>query len=223
MAQRPADAVTDHATPPAVSSGDDEDMGDEDVAAVGRIFRDVTASFGIDGGPVFERLAAGQNIAQALSVSPAVVEALYARAHGWFSLGRVDRALTLFRALCLLDERNADYWVGYGVCLRMAQLPDGAAQSEKARQLDSARKAFEAAALLRPEWAIPHFHALELFLFLRRWDEARACLAAYEARMTPDIPPSIAQEVQRLRAILEARQEAASVAEGPSGRSGAPA
>ncbi|MGV6872539.1 hypothetical protein ACUSIJ_07580 [Pseudochelatococcus sp. B33] len=210
MAQRPPAAVTEH-DPPLAAPGDDEDM-----AAVRRIFRDVTAAFGIDGAPVFERLAAGQSVAQALSVSPAVVDVLYARAHGWSSLGRVDRAQTLFRALCLLDERNADYWVGYGVCLRMAPLPDSASRSERARQYDSARKAFEAAALLRPDWAIPHFHALELSLFLRRWDQARACLVAYEERMTPEIPLSIVQEAQRLRAILETRQAAASPAPGVS-------
>lgn len=203
MAQRPAGAVTDRHAPVVTSPGID---GDE-MAAVNRIFSDVTAAFGIDGGPVFDRLSSGQDVAQALSVPPAVIGVLYARAHGWMSLGRIDRARTLFRALCLLDGRNADYWVGYGACLRMAQpSADVSPQPDGARQYDNAAKAFEIAALLRPDWAVPHFHALELSLYLRRWDRARASLAAYQARLTPDIPPSVAQEAQRLRKVLETRR-----------------
>lgn len=200
MAQRLQGVAGAGRATPAVSLGVD----DEDVATVGRIFRDITARFGIDGAAVFDRLAAGQNVAQALSMPPAVVEVMYARAHGWFSQGRVDRALTLFRALCLLDERNADYWVGYGVCLRLA--PGDGADGE--RQLDSASKAFEMAALLRPDWAVPYFHALELSLFRQRREQAAACLAAYEERATPDLPQAIVQEVHRLRIALESRQEA---------------
>lgn len=191
--QHPANAVLDRDTPPATSSGAD------DAAAVGRIFRDVTAAFGIDGAPVFERLSAGESLADALSLPPPVADAMYARAHGWFSSGRIDRALTLFRALCLLDEKNADYWVGYGVCLRMT------APAEDAAQLDTAWRALEVAALLRPEWPIPHFHAFDLSLFQQRWERARLCLAAYEERATPDVPSAIVQEAQRLRTILEAR------------------
>ncbi len=193
MAPRPESADKQGDALLARSQGIDDDG----MATVARIFRDVTAAFGINGAPVFDRLASGQSLAQALSVSPAVADVMYARAHSWFSLGRVDRAQTLFRALCLLDERNADYWIGYGVCLRMAQ------------QSDSAWKAFEIAAILRPDWAVPHFHALELSLSLRQWDRARDCLAAYDKTVTPEIPMSIVQEAQRLRGMLDVRQAVA--------------
>lgn len=183
MALRPDDVTLAHATARLGVGGDD-------LAALGETFCQAMAALGIDGAPVFEHLAAGRDIGQALSVSSEVIDALYARAHGWFALGRAGRALTLFRALCLLDAGNADYWVGYGVCLRLTQQPE------------HARRAFTAAARLRPAWAVPHFHALELAIAVKRPDEARVSLAAYEERASRETPPAIVQEARRLRAFL---------------------
>lgn len=203
MTRRPDDTV-----PPVAASaeagvsgaaGIAGNLGDEDVAVAGDIFRQVTATFGIDGAPVFERLLSGQSIGEALSVAPAVIDALYARAYAWFSHGRTDRALVLFRALCVLDGSQADYWVGYGVCLRATQRPDSEVDGP-------ARQAFDIAARLRPDWAIPHFHALELAVAGQDWDRARTCLSAYEERATADIAPTIVQEARRLRAVVDMRQ-----------------
>lgn len=166
-------------------------LSDGDVGILGRLFGDLTASLGIDGEPIFERLAQGQSIGQALAMPPGTVERVYARAHAWFALGRIERAEPLFRALCLLSEEDADFWVGYGVCLRMTGQPA------------KARQAFEAAANLRPDWALPHFHALELAVLQRHWPQALAALAAYDARAGADIPPPVAAEAARLRLALE--------------------
>ncbi|MGI6246730.1 MAG: hypothetical protein ACOYJQ_13300 [Pseudochelatococcus sp.] len=212
MAQRPAGVVSaaddpevrrQGGSPPGRSLG----IGSEEEAVVGAAFRDMMAALGINGAPVFERLAAGQNLAQALSVPAGVVEALYARAHNWFSQGRIDRAEPLFRALCLLESRSADYWVGYGVCLRMKGQPE------------NALRAFEAAAMLRPEWEIPHFHALELTVALKQWAQAGLCLAAYDARASAQTPPAIIRDAKRLRMALEARQAAQPPASAPTPRS----
>lgn len=158
-------------------------------------FNDITAAFGIDGVSIFKRLASGQSIRQALSIPPEVVEAIYTRAHSWFSLARFDRALTLFKALCVLDGDSADYWVGYGVCLRIL------------RQPANAQRAFDNAALLRPEWEIPHFHALELAVSERWWQQAGICLAAFEARQNESTPATIAHEANRMRIAIETQRE----------------
>lgn len=171
-----------------------------EVALLGRLFRELTASMGIDGAPVFDRLRRGQSIGQALAVPDDVVERVYARAHRWFALGQVDRAATLFRALCLLREEDADFWLGYGVCMRLADEPEKAA------------RAFESAANLRPDWALPWCHALELALHGRQWSLARTALSAYDARVGDGVPAGIAAEVARLRLAL-----AHGLAEDPAG------
>lgn len=171
-------------------------LDDKEVSLLGQLFSEATAQYGINGTRVFSQLTAGANLGQALALSPDIVELIYARAYGWFAQSRADRAEPLFRALCLLDDRCADYWIGYGACLRINNQPETAA------------KAFKAAAALRPEWAIPHFHALELAVSRKDWDEARNHLTAYEARANTDTPPDIVAEVGKLRLALQIRQEA---------------
>lgn len=165
-------------------------LSDQDVSLIGRLFNEVTASLGINGEPVFNRLIEGASIGQALAIPDKVVEQIYTRAHSWFSLGRIDRAEPLFRALCLLRDEDADFWVGYGVCLRMTG------------QYPRAQKAFDSAARLRPDWAVPHFHSLELALHQENWDQAQASLEAYDAKASPELDNRIKHEVERLRIAL---------------------
>ncbi|MFT0891579.1 hypothetical protein [Pseudochelatococcus sp. G4_1912] len=166
-------------------------LNDDEVALMGNLFKDVTGSLGIDGAPVFDRLVQGQSLGQALAIPDAVVESIYARAHSWFSLGRIDRAEPLFRALCFLKDEDADFWIGYGVCLRMTH------QSSRALQ------AFESAARLRPDWAVPYFHILELALHQKQWEQGRIALRAYDERATAEIDSRIVHEVERLRVAVE--------------------
>lgn len=163
----------------------------DEVALFGKLFGELAASLGIDGGPIFDRLAAGSSIGQALAVPDDAIERIYGRAHRLFTLGKLDRATALFRALCLLREEDADFWVGYGVCLRLTD------------QLARAQQAFESGANLRPDWAVPHFHLLELALHRRQWPQARAALAAYDARAGTGLAPEIVAESARLRVVLD--------------------
>lgn len=165
----------------------------QEVTVLGEIFTETTRTMGIDGGPIFEKLKAGESLGRALGLPPGVRNLLYARAHRWFTFGRADRAEPLFRALCIMDERNADHWVGYGVCLRLRQNPAHAAI------------AFATAARLRPDWAVPHFHALELALHSGQWAQAKAHLDRYDACDQTGIADAIKSEVQRLRAAVALR------------------
>jgi hypothetical protein len=169
-------------------------LNEEEVVALGKVFTEAARAMGIDGGPIFERLKEGKTLGEALAMPKGVGELLYHRAHRWFSFGRVDKAEPLFRALCILDGSKADHWVGHGVCLRLGG------------DLDQAELAFETAARLRAEWAVPHFHALELAVHRQNWAAAADRLARFDQYVTPDIAPAIKAEVERLRAAIALRQ-----------------
>lgn len=150
----------------------------------------------IDGVALLQRLAAVHSFGQALGFRPGAIDFLYARAHQWFLVGRADRAEPLFRALCLLDDRVADFWVGFGVCLRLR----GA--------LEHALEAFETASRLRPTWAIPYFHMLELLVRREAWALAATQLAAFEANIDDTVAPELIVEAARYKTALELRNSA---------------
>jgi hypothetical protein len=104
----------------------------------------------------------------------------------------------LFRALCILNERNANHWVGYGVCLRLRG------------HLNEAALAFEAAARLKPDWAVPHFHALELAVHRQNWDTATQHLARYDERVSDEVAEAVRAEAERLRSAVALRTAGAS-------------
>lgn len=181
------ESTSEAASPIANSLG----LNSGDIDLMDSLFCELMAALGIDGSPIFQRLRLGQSIGQALAIPETVIERIYARAHRWFAHGKVDKATALFRALCLLRDEDADFWLGYGVCLRVE------------RQLHKAEKAFESAASLKPDWALPYFHMLELALHQKQWAQARAALLAYDARSDQQIPPEITSEIARLRVALE--------------------
>src|SRR5262249_2743630 len=136
----------------------------------------------------------GESLGRALALPKGLGDLLYARAYRWFSVGRADRAEPLFRALCILDEGTPDYWVGYGVCLRVRG------------NLEQAALAFETAARMRPDWAVPHFHATELAVHQDRLAAAEQSLASYDRLATDDLPEAIRSEIVRLRSAIALRR-----------------
>ncbi len=157
--------------------------------ALGRLFEETMRALGLDGARVFARLDAGQTLREALDLPPGTVDLLYARAHQWFSVGRTDKALALFRTLCALAP-DADHWVGYGVCL-------GLTGAER-----EAAAAFEAAAQLRPDWAVPHFHLTGLALRVGAVEAAAQAMARFDATLDDGVPDDIRAEQERLRVAL---------------------
>lgn len=153
---------------------------------------------GVEAKGFFERLRAGESLGAALGIPPEILEVVYARAHRWFSVGKPDRAEPLFRALCIADGRVADYWVGLGVCLRMR------------KDWDSASLAFTVASSLRPDWAVPVFHACELALASgdipaagRQMKRLEALLSAERAQVA--LPEAMLAETRRMARALRLR------------------
>lgn len=165
-----------------------------EAAVLGKLFGAATAALGIEGGPIFERLSKGETLGRALALPAGTDEVLYARAHRWFAAGRPERAEPLFQALCLLDGTSADYWIGYGVCLKLR----GA--------FAEAAMAFEIAGRLRPNWAMPDFHTLEIALRTGDFTAATEHLKNFDAHAgAGDIPDAVRAEVSRWRVALEMR------------------
>jgi tetratricopeptide (TPR) repeat protein len=146
---------------------------------------------GIGGDQFLARLGQGDDLGAALGLPADLTEFLYARAHRWFTVDRADRAEPLFRALCVLDGQIADYWIGLGICLRLRD------------SLDAAALAFGTAARLRPQWAVPAFHAAELAIRNGDYGGAAGHLARFRQTADHDIPERMSAEAARMAAALE--------------------
>lgn len=151
---------------------------------------------GVDASRLFDRLRQGQSLGVALGLPRDVTELIYARAHRWFVAGRPDRAEPLFRALCAADGGTADYWVGLGVCLRLRGDYAGASL------------AFSMATDLRPDWAVPAFHAAELALQRRDRISAEAELRRFRRLSDAATPERMKDEISRMEQALSAQKQA---------------
>lgn len=159
-------------------------------------FSDVLAPLGFEGKTVFNHLIKGQSLAQALELPKGTADLLYARAHQWASTGHFDKATLIFRALCILEGTVPDYWVGYAICLLK--------QNDKAQ----AEQALLTAAQIKPSWALPYYYLLDLYLHHQKLERAEAALAAFDARLGPDIPAEIRAQAERFRLAISIRQQA---------------
>lgn len=134
-------------------------------------------------------------LAEGLGLPTGASEVLYARATQWFGVGRPERAEPLFRILCLIEGGSADFWVGHGVCLHLTD------------RVEAARLAFETAARLRPDWALPHVHLAAVALRDRRRDQARRALERFRALADDSVPDAMHGEARRLSAMIDADAE----------------
>jgi tetratricopeptide (TPR) repeat protein len=164
-----------------------------DLPVVEEAFVAVMSSGGVDGRAIFQRLQEGKTLAAALSIPPGAVPLLYSRAHSWFLVGRFDKAEALFRGLCIIADDVADHWVGLGICLKMQN------------RFEEAEKVLAKGAERRPTWPVPYFHLAEIYMRRGNWRQARAALAAFDARREGDAPECMRAECERYHAALAAR------------------
>lgn len=166
----------------------------QEAETLSTLFEEALAGTGLEAGKILNSVGAGKGLAEALALPAGTSDLLYARAHQWFNIGRFDKAESLFLALCILYGEIADHWVGYGICQKINGKPQ------------VAELAFETASHLRPDWAIPHFHRLDLTI--RQGDFARAAqvLAAFDERANETVPQPILDEVTRFRTALLLRE-----------------
>jgi tetratricopeptide (TPR) repeat protein len=168
-------------------------VDDNELGLLELLFVEATAEKGVSGHKIFARLRKGAAFGQALDISKAAVETLYSRAYRWSALGRHDKAEAIFRTLCIIDGKSEDFWTGLGICLRARSA------------WDEALAAFATASDQRPQWAVPHFHALELCIRRADWTRAATELAAFDRKADGETHPALTAEAERYRKVLALR------------------
>jgi tetratricopeptide (TPR) repeat protein len=166
------------------------EIDDAELGLLEDYFIEAAAAKGASGRKIFARLRRGAAFGQALEIPKAAVEILYSRAHRWSTLGRHEKAEPIFRALCIVDGESADFWTGLGICLRARSA------------WDEALAAFATASGQKPQWAVPHFHALELCIRRGAWTRAATELAAFEQKADSETHPVLAAEAGRYKKAL---------------------
>jgi tetratricopeptide (TPR) repeat protein len=186
-----ATANVNQEKPPVSSLAESLGVEDDDLDLLEDFFIQATAPKSLPGGKIFTALKKGASFGKALGISNDMVEFLYARAHRWVAVARYERAEPIFRTLCIVDANAADFWVGLGICL----------QARSA--WDEALAAFVAASEKKPQWEIPHFHALDLCIRRKDWVKATAELAAFEKKADKETHSAIVAEVNKYKKVLQ--------------------
>ena len=169
------------------------DLAEDEVDQLEEFFVEATATQGALGRKIFARLRQGASLGEALDVSEDMLEFLYARAYRWLVVAKHQNAEPLFRVLCMLDAESADFWIGLGLCL-------------KARAAwDEALTAFRLASQGRPQWAVPHFHALEVCVRHKKWSKAATELALFDSKADAATPAGLTAEMAKFRKVLRVR------------------
>lgn len=142
---------------------------------------------------VFDRMAAGQTLREALDLPEGIAAAIYALAYARFNAGDLDRALPLFRALVLLDPRGRDHWLGLGLCLRGTG------------QMAEARPAFATALALAPDDPVILFHCTELACHTDDWAGAKANMTRFAALPNTTAWRRLLPEMRKLATAIDLR------------------
>ena len=90
---------------------------------------ELAAEKGIDRETVdamYKAFKGGATISDVLNISREAMESAYAYAYRTYTAGDYNNAETLFRGLCLYDNRDYRYWMGLAACLQARQAWDNA-------------------------------------------------------------------------------------------------
>lgn len=148
---------------------------------------------GRDYADLFQKVAEGQTLLEALGLPPATVDILYAQAFSRFEARRLTEALHLFQTLTLLAPKVKDHWLGLGICLRVVE-------EDQAAQI-----VFETAAALAPGCPAVLFHRIELACHQQDWNAAQRLITQFEGLEDSSERQRMAPEVQRLATLVRSR------------------
>lgn len=91
----------------------------------------------------------------ALGLSDAVVEGIYAQAYRLYNTGKYAEATHLFRMLVMLNATEAKYILGLAACFHML------------KEYQNAVQTYSMCAMLDPENPIPHYHASDCYVQMK--------------------------------------------------------
>lgn len=122
---------------------------------------------------------------------------IHALALTLYRKGDLEEAKPIFQRLVSLKPFEADYWQGLAFC---AQAEEG---------YEEAIKAWTAAALLRDESPLPHFHLVECYLALGKEEDGSKAYAACQKRLS-EKDFALKEKLETLSApfTVEAQKEA---------------
>lgn len=104
------------------------------------------------GGLSDKMLKGGMLPKDALGLSDALVEGIYAQAYRLYNTGKYSESIHLFRMLVMLNSTESKYILGLAACFHML------------KEYQNAVQVYSMCAMLDPENPIPHYHASDCYV-----------------------------------------------------------
>jgi len=173
-------------------------LSEDEIACARSVFIEFMKDYSIDAGAIFDSIARGHSLAEALALPDGTCDFLYASAYRWLSIGNYNKAEPLFRILCLISGGESDYWIGYALCLREHRIWDGVEQC------------LSIAESISPERAVSHFYRVESLILQEKWEEAKSAFETFEKHINSNSPggglsKAMLYEAERMRTALSMR------------------
>jgi len=91
----------------------------------------------------------------ALGLSDAIIEGIYAQAYQLYNTGKYTEASHLFRMLVMLNTTEVKYILGLAACLHML------------KEYQNAVQTYAMCAILDPENSVPHYHSSDCYVQMK--------------------------------------------------------
>jgi hypothetical protein len=153
-----------------------------------------SALSGLPGEAIFSGLMEGKPVHETLGLNDQAIETLYGLAYQHLSAGHLQKAERLFGVLTLLKPTVRHYWLGLAMVARASKKPnmmmDALAIVEK----------------LSPDWAILHYHLLEIHCEEKDWTKAKRDLAAFKKANQDGVSTYMQRQIDRYSLALESKR-----------------
>lgn len=124
------------------------------------------------------------------------ISLLYSLGYGLYEKGDYKDAKTVFQRLVLARPQEKKYWMGLGAALQMV------------KDYDEALTSWAMVSLINDEDPLPHFHAAECYLSLKRFDEATKAIASAKERVNHKQFPEHRLIEEKIKSLEQAWEHA---------------
>lgn len=125
----------------------------------------------------------------ALGLSDAIIEGIYAQAYRLYNTGKYSEAIHLFRMLVMLNTTESKYILGLAACFHML------------KEYQNAVQTYAMCAMLDPESPIPHYHASDCYIEMK--DKLSAIISLDLAIQRAGDKPEYAKVKERASLTIE--------------------
>ena len=113
----------------------------------------------------------GANQMQVSQFTNEDISLLYSLGYGLYEKGDYKDAKTVFQRLVLARPHEKKYWMGLGAALQMV------------KEFEDALTSWAMVSLINDHDPLPHFHAAECYLSLKKYDEATKAIHCAKERV----------------------------------------